>query len=97
MPSIDLTSVQPREATYFMMPARDASSVSAGDTFNACRGLWVGTGGDLALQMAADFAGTGGEVATFKSVPGGTLLPFSAIRLLSAASGTTASDVVAVY
>ena len=47
-------------------------------------GLYVGTGGDVAV------VGTNGAPGTFKSVPSGTILPISIARLIS--TGTTAKD-----
>jgi len=93
--SIDKTKFSMQEASYFMTPATDAVSITASAACNACRAIWVGTAGDLKVKMAADFAGTGGQVVTFKGVPGGTLLPYSIVAVYS--TDTTASDVVALY
>jgi hypothetical protein len=85
------------EAAYFMMPAQDASTLTASDSgsLNPTRALWVGQAGDVAVQMAADTKGTGGTSVTIKGVAQGSLLPLSVVKVK--ATGTTASDVVALW
>ena len=53
------------------------------------KGLWVGTGGTLVVQMWEDPDGT---TAAFGSVPTGTLLPIRVKKVL--ATGTTATNLV---
>ena len=53
------------------------------------RALYVGTSGDVTVEMA------GGQVLTFTGVPGGTILPLRITRLLQ--SGTTAGAVVGIW
>lgn len=53
------------------------------------RGVYVGTGGNLAIQWA------NGTNSTFTNVASGTVLPIKAIKVL--ATGTTASGILALY
>lgn len=53
------------------------------------RGLYVGTGGNVALN------GVDGAAATFANVVGGTVLPVQVSLVKS--TGTTASNIVAMY
>lgn len=73
-------------------PAKSAFSVSPSDSteLTVGRAIWVGTGGNLAVQMANDSSSV-----TFVNVPSGVLLPFEVLKVLS--TGTTASDIVVVY
>ena len=73
-------------------PVREAEAVTSGvDTTFAQvpRALYVGGAGDLRVEML------GGQTVTFAAVPGGTLLPLRAARVL--ASGTTATWVVGLW
>ncbi|MES2462069.1 MAG: hypothetical protein V4671_15905 [Armatimonadota bacterium] len=54
-----------------------------------CNGLWVGSDGDVAV------VDRDGNEATFANVPGGSILPVRAVRVL--ATGTTATGIVAGY
>lgn len=71
-------------------PAQDAESITPSDTgaIASARGLFVGTGGDVKVDMEA------GTTITFSNVISGTLLPVKAIRVYS--TGTTASNIVAL-
>ncbi len=74
-------------------PARAAAAVTPNDDTDlagGCRGLYVGTGGDLALILAEDSA-----AVTFKNAISGTVLPLCVKRVK--ATGTTATDIVALY
>ncbi|MGI3164973.1 spike base protein, RCAP_Rcc01079 family [Pseudooceanicola sp. 200-1SW] len=53
------------------------------------RSLYVGTGGDLAIRDAA------GNVAVRKNVAAGSEISFEAARVM--ATGTTASDILAIW
>ena len=53
------------------------------------RALYVGTGGDLAIRDAA------GAVAIRRNVAAGTEIAFEAVRVM--ATGTTASDILAIW
>jgi hypothetical protein len=64
----------------------DTVNISA-DNFR-CRGLYVGTGGDLAVLM------DNGSV-TLANVPTGSVLPVRTKRVLL--TGTTATDIVAFF
>lgn len=54
------------------------------------KALFVGTGGDIVMRGA-----NGGDDATWKGVPSGTVLPFRAEYVR--ATGTTAADLLALY
>lgn len=70
-------------------PFKFAEVVVADTDFSApCRGIWVGTTGNVSVRMYGD-----GAVRIFQSVPAGTVLPVQATRVN--ASGTTASNMVA--
>lgn len=73
-------------------PAHDAVAVTKSDSAlaTACRAVWVGTTGDVALKFPGN-----STAVTFKNVPSGTLLPFAASHVMS--TNTTASDFVALY
>lgn len=53
------------------------------------RAIWVGTGGDIAVEFPD------GTSAVFANVASGTLLPFRARRVLVA--GTTAAGLIGLY
>jgi hypothetical protein len=73
-------------------PTRSAT-VTEGDatdiTATATKGLWVGTGGDLAVRLAGDSVTT-----VLKNVPSGTYVPGAYSRVMAA---TTAADIVSFY
>jgi hypothetical protein len=54
-----------------------------------CRGLYVGTTGNVAVTMST------GDAVTFVAVQAGTVLPIRVKRVNS--SGTTASSIIALY
>ncbi|HBY59942.1 MAG TPA: hypothetical protein DEH78_08965 [Solibacterales bacterium] len=56
------------------------------------RALYVGGTGDLTVIGAGDDTGT---PVTFSTVPAGTLLPIAVSKVM--ATGTSASNIVAVY
>jgi hypothetical protein len=66
-------------------------------TYDPCRAVWVGTGGDIAVKFAGNFSGDGAAASSvvIPDVPGGTLLPLSVVQVLS--TGTTASGIVLLY
>ncbi|MFM2354563.1 MAG: hypothetical protein RLZZ528_299 [Pseudomonadota bacterium] len=73
-------------------PARDAAAVTPNDGTDLPhlpRALYVGQGGNLALQMA------GGQSVVLAAVPAGSLLPLRPARVL--ATGTTAGSLVALW
>ena len=59
------------------------------DQPQVCRGIWVGSAGNLAVTTR------GGNTITLVGVAAGTLLPIRATRIL--ATGTTATNIVALY
>ena len=75
-------------------PGKNAFAVTPSDSteLTVGRAIWVGTGGDLAVQMAND---EDADTVIFKNVSDGVLLPFEVRKVLS--TGTTASDIVVVY
>lgn len=74
-------------------PATQALAVTPHDV-NAIAGtpkaLFIGTGGNLVVRGVNDTADI-----TFKNLPAGSVLPFRAQYVR--ATGTTASDIVALY
>lgn len=73
-------------------PVRDAEAAVDGiDTTlgRTSRALYVGVGGDLAVELAE------GTTVTFRGVPAGSLLPFRATRILGTLG--TATGVVALW
>lgn len=79
--------------TGLSSPAADAAAIAPDDGNDlpggACRGIYVGVGGDIALVT------TRGSAVTFAAVPSGSVLPVRAARVKSA--GTSASSLVALY
>lgn len=76
-------------------PAKLALAVTpndASDLSQPCRSLYVGTGGNITITLAAD---TGGGTILFANVPSGSILPVFVSRVWS--TGTTASNIVALY
>jgi hypothetical protein len=84
-------------ANYFA-PGQDAPAVetaavvpnNSSDLPVTCRALWVGTAGDVALMADGDAV-----AVTIKNVANGTLVPIRTRRVM--ATGTTATDIVALY
>lgn len=73
-------------------PARRWLAVTPHDSNNlpaGCRGLVVGTAGDLSL------VGSDGTAITFTTTDANTILPLGPIRVNS--TGTTATGIVALY
>lgn len=73
-------------------PARSAVSVVPADDqpfAQTARAVYVGTGGDLAVEMAD------GDRVVFVGVPSGTMLPVRITQVL--ATGTSAGDVLALW
>lgn len=54
-----------------------------------CCALFIGTGGDVSVVDAA------GSIAIFKNLPNCYILPVQTLRVRS--TGTTATDIVALY
>ena len=74
-------------------PANSFSAVTPSDTADLngyCRGLYVGTAGNVAL-----IGQPGSSTITFVGVQSGTVLPIRASRVMS--TNTTASNIVALY
>jgi len=73
-------------------PAFGAFEITPHDTNNFTkntRGIFVGTGGELAVVMAND------DEVTFSNVQSGCVLPIQCKRVLD--TGTTATNLVGVY
>jgi len=72
--------------------ARRAAAVTTSDTTvyeEPTRGVYVGGGGDLKVDMVS------GGTVTFVGIGGGSLLPIQAVRFY--ATGTTATSIIAMY
>ena len=71
--------------------AYDAAAVAPSDStvLRPTRGIYVGTGGDIAVQMAL------GNTVTLVGVLGGSILPVQVVKVLS--TGTTASNLIALF
>lgn len=87
----DVSDTNPFPVLEKKPSARTAVAITKNDTttFAATRGLYVGTGGDVAVEMA------GGGTITFKNVAAGSLMPISVTKVL--ATGTVATDFVGLY
>ena len=73
-------------------PARSWKAVTPSDTVNlapGCRGLWVGTAGDLVLVGDDDHA------ETFTTANDGTFVPLGPKRVND--TSTTADNIIALY
>ena len=73
-------------------PAEFAEAVTPSNTADldsVPRALYVGTGGDLSVNMPD------GATITFKNYPSGAFFPVRVARVN--ATGTTATDIVALY
>ena len=73
-------------------PAQYATSVTPSDSGSIvhCRGLWIGGAGDITVNFRK-----GGTNITLVAVSAGSLLPIDVSRVYS--TGTTATDIVALY
>lgn len=72
-------------------PATKAVAITPSDSaLVSARALYVGTAGDVAIAPHRDL-----DPVIFKNVPAGTILPVHAARV--AATGTTASNIVALF
>ena len=83
----------PYPATQVTTPAGNAIAVTPSDSVDLAdlpRELYIGVGGDLVLEMAAN-----GEDVTLLAVATGARLPYVARKVL--ATGTTATDIVAFW
>lgn len=74
-------------------PARSAVAVTPSDTQNfsqgACRGLYVGVGGNVVV-VAPD-----GTTVTYTALAAGIVHPIQALRINN--TNTTATNIVALY
>ena len=76
-------------------PARHVVAVAPSDSADlpdTPKGLYVGTGGDVTLIAVGAPVGSAGVL--FRNLPSGSLLPVRPRRV--AATGTTATDIVAL-
>ena len=72
----------------------DSTDITKGDGDTVeTRGLFVGTGGDISVEMAGDQGGD--QTVVFKHVQSGTLLPIGVTRVNSTL--TTATNIVAMW
>jgi hypothetical protein len=79
------TQESPANSSYTVTPA---DGVEIGDFLP--RALYVGTGGNISMQLEGD-----PSVRLFVGVPSGAILPVKP-RII-ASTGTTASDILALY
>jgi hypothetical protein len=73
-------------------PASDGAAVTpnnGADLPTSARALYIGTAGDVKVDMVS------GTTLTFTAVPAGVILPVRARRVY--ATGTTATNIVAIY
>jgi len=73
-------------------PADNAASVTPHDSNDlsiVTRGIYVGTSGDLKVDLS------GGDTVTFANIAAGVIHPLRVQRVYS--TGTTATDIVGVY
>ena len=90
-------------STYgnFAAPANQAEtvSISNGATFEACRALYIGVGGNVSVKMAGPSPGGQGtgvaDYVTFIAVPTGAILPISVVEVR--ATSTTASSIMRLF
>ncbi len=71
----------------------DSTNINFGGKGGPTRGLYVGSGGDISVEMAG--AGLNDATVIFVAVPTGTLLPIQITRVNS--TGTTASSLTAIW
>lgn len=78
--------------SHDISPAYDATAITptdgTGTQFQQCRALYIGTTGNLVVEMAS------GNQVTLNSVPVG-IIDIQVHRVL--ATGTTATNIVALY
>ena len=76
-------------------PGRRSAAITEHNTnlIANCRGLWVGTTGDISGFLIND--DVTGTRRVWKNIPSGTLLPFEFV--LIHADDSTAGDLVAIY
>jgi hypothetical protein len=79
------TSATDAAGRFFAVTPSDSASLP-----NKPRALYVGTAGNLAIRNTTD-----GVTVTLVGVPAGSLLPVRPDRVM--ATGTTASNIVALY
>lgn len=81
---------------HLVVPGHNAITLTPSDTMDLAlysRGIYVGTGGNIAVTMAGVDNVTSSVV--FKNVASGTLLPLRVRRVW--ATNTTATDIIAVW
>ena len=77
--------------TGLTSPARDAAPIVPNDAADlpfVTRGLYVGGGGDVQVQMAS------GQTVTFENLAAGVVYPLRVSRVM--ATGTTATALIAL-
>ena len=93
-----MSQTQPGRFAKEITPSDTVAIDFGGDSTKITRGVYVGSGGDLSVEMAGeDNAGGRMEDPTvvFVAVPSGTLLPIHITRVNS--TDTSASSLVAVW
>lgn len=77
--------------TSLTSPARDAEPIAPNDAVDlpaVTRGIYVGSAGNLQVQMAS------GQTVTFENVAAGVIYPIRVARVM--ATDTTATDLIAL-
>jgi hypothetical protein len=90
--SVAAFSTEKRPVVDDSYPAEYAEAVTPSDTVNftyMSRGLYVGTGGNIAVVMIS------GDTVTFTNVQDGSILPIKVMRVNS--TNTTASNIVEIF
>jgi hypothetical protein len=81
--------IVPGRSAVAITPGDSGSGAANGEVYPACRALYVGSTGDIKVDMAET-----GTAVIFVGVPAGTLLPISVTRIYDA--DTTASSILAI-
>jgi hypothetical protein len=89
-------TAQELAASSVTNPALNALAITAADADLAdfTRGIYVGTGGDLAVVMAGEDLATE-TVVVFKNVASGSILPIRVRQIRTTL--TTATDIIALF
>lgn len=87
-----MSKIKPAEFAISVTPS-DSTDINFNGTSAATRGLYVGSGGDVSVEMVGN--GLADATVVFVAVLTGTLLPIEITRVN--VTGTTASSLVAIW